>query len=71
MTKREKWLLAGPDDIRENVQALAMNEIYNVIFGMKEATAEMRMERIRGIMNLMTAVDKDLDDVMKAEADHD
>jgi len=71
MTKREKWLLAGPDDIRENVQALAMNEIYNVIFGMKEATAEMRMERIRGIMNLMNAVDKDLDDVMKAEADHD
>ena len=71
MTKKEKWLLAGPDDIRENVQALAMNEIYNVIFGMKEATAEMRMERIRGIMNLMTAVDKDLDDVMKAEADHD
>lgn len=71
MTKREKWLLAGPTEISENVQALAMNEIYNVIFGMKEATAEMRMERIRGIMNLMTAVDKDLDDVMKAEADHD
>ena len=70
MTKREKWLLAGPDDISENVQAVAVREICKIVCD-KDTPAEIQMAKIRGIINLMAAVNQDLVDALKAEADHD